>query len=144
MLAIAGTLAAQQVDDKKPATTSALANASTDIAVSGDVVSSTSTELVITTDAGKRMVFVLDPATTPATTFTVGEHVAVKYHSTSGGTVYQAANVTVETARTEPRENDSTSADTSALPSTASALPLIGLLGLLALGGAVAVRIARS
>lgn len=31
-----------------------------------------STELVITTDAGQRMVFALDPATTPETTFTAG------------------------------------------------------------------------
>jgi hypothetical protein len=148
MLLIAGVVSAQQLDTTKPkpAASTALANSSSDISVSGKVVSSTATELVIETDAGQRMTFALDPAITPAKTFTAGERVAVKYHSSSGGTVYQAASITVE-PKTEvepPVGSVTTSASDDRLPRTASALPLIGLLGLLAMVGAVSVRMARS
>ena len=94
--------------------------------VSGTVVSATSTELVINTDAGTRMTFALDPTST--TRFAVDERVTVAYHSETGGTVHQVVRATAE-----PR-----------LPATAGSLPLIGLLGLLAAGGAVAMRVARA
>jgi hypothetical protein len=144
---IAGAAAAQQQDTSKPApvAATALANSSTEISVSGKVVSATDTELVIDTDAGKRMTFALDPTTTRATTFTAGERVTVNYHSASGGTVFQAATITVEPpAEFEPSVDETATSSSSRLPETASALPLIALLGLLATGGAVAVRIARS
>lgn len=142
MLAITGAVAAQQLERTEPATTSALADSSSELAVAGTVVSSTSTELVIDTDAGRRMTFALDPATAPGRTFTPGERVSVQYHSQSGGTVNQIASITVPPA--EVTRRDPTTRDSSRLPATASALPWIGLLGLLAAGGAVAVRVARS
>jgi hypothetical protein len=147
VLLIAGAVAAQQLDTTKPApqASTALANSSSDISVSGKVVSSTRTELVIETDAGQRMTFALDPAITPATTFTAGERVAVKYHSSGGGTVYQASGITVEPAtELEQPAGQVTTSDSDSLPETASALPLIVLLGLLAMFGALAVRMARS
>jgi hypothetical protein len=149
MLLIAGAVAAQVVETTPPAApaTTTLAATSTEISVSGKVVSSTSTELAIDTDAGQRMTFALDPKTTPATTFTVGERVTVKYHSTSGGTVYQAASITVEPlvpVKVETQVAEGTTPASPRLPDTGSALPLIGLLGLLAVGGAVAVRVVRS
>jgi hypothetical protein len=150
--AIAGVAAAQTADKPKdPAATTALAAASTDISVSGKVVSSTSTELVIHTDAGRPMTFQLDPKTHPAASFTVGERVTVQYHSLSGGTVYQAASIALaryddpaEPANTEPRDYEADTSTRSRLPATASVLPMIGLLGLLAVSGALVVRMARS
>lgn len=177
MLALAGVVNAQMTDTTKPApvTTTDLATATSEISVSGTVVSSTSTELVIDSNAGQRMSFALDRNAIPAANFTVGEHVTVQYHSLSGGTVYQAAHVVIEPrvkvepmarvepmakveptttveprtevepmAKVEPRNYDVTAPDGAQLPRTASNLPLIGLLGLLALSGAVVTRVALS
>ena len=142
MLVIAGAVAAQ-VETTKPAETTALAASTEQISVSGKVVSSSSTELVIENDAGERMTFALDPATSTPTSFTVGERVNVQYHSASGGTVHQAARIIVEPpARFEPEAEEVTSS--TRLPETATNLPMIGLLGLVIAGGAVAVRLARS
>ena len=143
--AIAGVAAAQPLNTtEKPAETTALANSASDISVSGEVVSSISTELVVDTDAGSRMTFALDPKATPASSFTAGQRVTVKYHSASGGTVYQAASIAVEPPTEVERPDDVTTSSSDRLPDTASALPLIALLGLLAAGSAVAIRIARS
>lgn len=144
MLAIAGAAVAQTADTvtPAPAAPTALATSTTELSVSGKVVSSTATELVIDSDAGQRMTFALDGDTTPATSFTAGERVTVQYHTLSGGTVYHAATIAllpedkVEPPVAEVAELDS-------LPNTASGLPLLGLLGLLAVGGAVTVRMAR-
>ena len=146
VLATTGAVAAQQqADQPKPGTTTALADSSTQTSAAGTVVSSTSTELVIDTDAGGRMTFALDPATAPATTFTPGERVSVQYHTASGGTVHQAASIAVEPkAKVASPETEPPTADSPRLPETASNLALIGLLGLLVAGSAVAVRVARS
>jgi hypothetical protein len=146
MLAITGAVAAQMADTTTPAP-AALASSNSEISVSGTVVSSTGTELVIDTDAGQRMTFALDAKTTPATTFTAGERVTVDYHTLSGGTVYHAATIALmPQAEVEPPADEVDQVDepeSETLPNTASSLPLVGLLGLLALGGAVAVRVAR-
>lgn len=145
VLTIAAAASAQQLETRKVPATTALAESSSDISVSGKVVSSTSTELVIDTDAGKRMTFALDPATTPAaTTFKAGERVTVQYHSNSGGTVYQAASIAVQPVGVEHREPQATTTKSDSLPRTASTLPWIGLLGLLAVSGAAIVRMVRS
>ena len=153
MLAIAGVVTAQMPDTTAPApgTTTFLATANTEISVSGTVVSWTSTELVIDKGAGQHMTFALDPKVLPATTFTAGERVTVRYHSLSGGTVYQVSNVAVDTQprvaeiqpKAEPRNYETTTSADLQLPETASGLPLLGLLGLLAMGGALAVCVAR-
>ncbi|HEX4956456.1 MAG TPA: hypothetical protein VF017_23970 [Thermoanaerobaculia bacterium] len=151
MLTVVSTAVAQTPEPTKPATTAALATTSAEMSVSGTVVSCTSTELVMDSDAGQRMTFALDPKTKPATTFTAGERVTVLYHTMSDGTVYHAASVVIEPrpkvmpqARVEPQATGYSETSTgSRLPNTASSLPLIGLLGLLAMGGAVVVRVAR-
>jgi hypothetical protein len=129
-LVLAGAATAQQAQPAQPqpssAESAALVTTTEEATVSGTVVSATSTELVIDTDAGTRMSFALDPTST--TRFAVNERVTVAYHSETGGTVRQAVRVDAE-----PR-----------LPATAGSLPLIALLGLLALGGAIAVRVARA
>jgi len=138
---ITGVAAAQTADTTTPApeATTALATSDSEISVSGEVVSSTSTELVIDSDAGERMTFALDPETSEVASFTAGERVTVRYRTSSSGTVHQAASIAVE----PPAEVDEETTLDS-LPATASSLPLIGLLGFLALGGAVALRVARS
>lgn len=148
MLALAGFAAAQSeaaTPTQVPVATTTLAADATDITVSGEVVSSTSTALVIDSDAGQEMTFELDPLVTPASSFRVGERVTVKYHSLSGGTVYRAANVVAETEhQVEPQKYEVASADLPSLPDTATGLPLLALLGLVAVGGAVAVHVVRS
>jgi hypothetical protein len=152
MLAIAGVVAAQTADKTEPApapATTALATSTSEVSVSGEVVSSTATELVIKTDAGEPMTFALDPETSPKANFSAGERVTVQYHSLSGGTVFQAVTVDVEpaaqaeaVARDEPAGGEDMTSTSPRLPQTASVLPLIGLLGLLSFGGAIGVRVA--
>jgi hypothetical protein len=186
MLAIAGAVGAQMVATEPapepttalaPAARTALAPSNPEIPVSGKVVSSTSTELVIDSDAGEHLTFALDPTTTPATTFAAGERVTVRYHTPSVGALHQAVSVTLEPlaeaapvaedepmmelpplaeaelpADVEPQAEVEPTADVEpmadaepmSLPETASNRPLIGLLGFLAMVGAVAVRVARS
>ncbi|HVS64791.1 MAG TPA: hypothetical protein VMT85_14950 [Thermoanaerobaculia bacterium] len=128
-LVLAGAATAQQAQPAQlqpsSAESAALETTTEEATVSGTVVSATSTQLVIDTDAGTRMTFALDPNS--ATRFAVNERVTVAYHTETGGTVHQAVRVAA-----------------TRLPATAGGLPLIGLLGLLAVGGAVAVRVARA
>ena len=154
MLVIAGAVAAQTADQTAPAPapeTTALATSNAEISVSGTVVSSTATELVIKSDDGLPMTFALDPKTSPKATFTAGERVTVQYHSLTGGTVFQAVTIDVEPAaqaepmdKDEPADSENMTSTSPRLPQTASLLPLIGLLGLLSFAGAVGVRVARS
>jgi hypothetical protein len=128
---------------------------------SGEVISSSANELVIRTSAGDRKVYTVDAMTVPATPFNVGDRVTVSYNSLAGGG-YHASNVTLDTAASADLEDDTMSNTTTynsttttttgtstydanasqqsssldaRLPDTASNLPLIGLLGLLALAG---------
>lgn len=142
MLVIAGAVAAQTAEKTEPAAapeTTALATSDATISVSGKVVSSTATQLVIKSDDGVPLTFTLDPKTSPRATFTAGERVTVQYHSLSGGTVFQAVTIDVE-----PADSEDMTSTSPRLPQTASLLPLIGLLGLLSIAGAVGVRFARS
>lgn len=155
LLAIAGSAVAQMASNPEAAQTSAYSGP--EMAVSGAVVSSSSTELVLDADTGKRLTFVLDGKTFPTRTFNLGERASVRYHSMIGGAGLHAAGVALEplakvetsatvdtTTSVETRSNDTTTANTSELPDTASALPLVALFGLLALGGAIVLRVART
>jgi len=146
-LFVAGAAVAQMTYNAPatPAGSMTLNMTNPEISVSGKVVSSTSAQIVIDSDTGERTTFILDPQTAPATTFTVGERVTVKYPRTSDGTVYEATSITVEPpVKVEAQVAEVTKPAHATLPATAGNLPLIGLLGLLAVGGAVAVRVARS
>lgn len=121
-LVFASAATAQPAQETSSTESAALETTSEETTVSGTVVSATSTQLVIDSDEGERMSFALDPTST--TQFAVDDRVTVAYHSETGGTVQQAVSVAAEPS----------------LPATAGNLPLIGLLGLLAVGGAVAVR----
>jgi hypothetical protein len=150
-LALVGTGAAAQqaqpaqLQETPQASSAPLETRTAETTVSGTVVSATSTQLVIDNDAGTRMTFALDPTST--TRFTAGQRVTVDYHTETGGTVHQAVRVAAaQPAAVTPRaDTDSRDYDDrSSLPATAGSLPLIGLLGLLAVGGAVAVRVGRA
>jgi hypothetical protein len=146
-LYVAGAAVAQMTytPPATPAGSMTLDMTNPEISVSGKVVSSTSTQIAIDSDTGERTTFILDPKTAAATTFAVGERVTVQYHRTSDGTVYQATSITVvPPVKVEAQVAEVTTPAPASLPATASRLPLIGLLGLLAVGGAVAVRVARS
>ena len=138
--------------------------------VSGKVISSTPTQLVVEDTNGARTTFVVDASTVPSTIM-VGDRVSVTYQAQAGGS-FRATNVSAAALADleSPNVNDSTlppatpsydstatstsstvadssldndlSADT--LPATASNLPLVLLLGVLALGGFILRTVTRS
>jgi hypothetical protein len=139
--------------------------------VSGKVISSTPTQLVVEDSNGARTTFVVDASTVPSTIM-VGDRVSVTYQSQAGGS-FRATNVSAtalaDLETSEPALNDSstlppaspsydgastssTVADSSldndlsadTLPATASNLPLVLLLGVLALGGFILRTVTRS
>lgn len=141
--------------------------------VSGKVISSTPTQLVVEDTNGARTTFVVDASTVPSTIM-VGDRVSVTYQSQAGGS-FRATNVTaaaladLETSESALNDSslppatspsyDTTSTSTSStmadssldndlsadtLPATASNLPLVLLLGVLALGGFILRTVTRS
>ncbi len=116
--------------------------------VTGTVFSSGNGQLVLDTDNGRRT-FIVDNDSHLASDVTVGSRATVEYHTMSGGRLH-AADVTMVMAApplpTAPVAAESAPAPVqtaSTLPQTASDLPLLGLVGLIALAGAVGVRVAR-
>jgi hypothetical protein len=141
--------------------------------VSGKIVSSSASQLVIQTDDGRQMTFDVDTQSTVPSGLQAGGQVTVRYHELAGGR-FHAANVT-STAATPERETTTAAtppdpATTTAqppvtetrpdmdrpaaapdidaegrreLPATASPLPLFGLSGLLALGAGLGLRALR-
>jgi hypothetical protein len=127
--------------------------AQTEKTVSGKVVSSSSSQLVIRTDDGRQMTFNVDSTSTVPAGLRDDARISVRYHELAGGT-FHAANVTTTAAPTTttpetrtdmPQEPATTAAaePTRELPATASPLPLVGLSGLLALAGGLGARALR-
>jgi hypothetical protein len=143
--------------------------------VSGKVISSTPTQLVVEDTNGARTTFVVDAGAVPSTIM-VGDRVSVTYQSQAGGS-FRATNVSAvnltdlessdramndssmppatpsyDVSSTTTTTTSSTVADNSldndlsadTLPATASNLPLILLLGVLALGGFILRTVTRS
>jgi hypothetical protein len=134
--------------------------------ISGTVVSSSSTALVIKTDSGTRMTFALDSNSMKPDTMTNGDRVTVDYHSLAGGK-YHAAMVSkestavtptppnyaergtettnrYETSRTEDlnRERaEERNEHARNMPRTASQLPLLALMGAVTVGAALGLRV---
>jgi len=124
LLAAGSALAPALADDEtKPVST-----------ISGTVVSSTSTELVIETETGSRMTFAVDAGTTWVSRPLAGDKVSVKYHVLSDGS-YHAADVS-HLASSPP---SSSSRYSESLPQTATPLHLIGLGGFVSLVSAGAI-----
>ena len=140
VLALAGPAAAQTIDT-----------------VSGVVVSSSATSLVIRLDDGSQRTFVTDTTTTlPSGRLADGSRVTVRFDPLDGGRS-RAASVVIATGAPaerpadrpadrpttqEPamREESATRPSADALPNTASGMPLQVLAGLAALAGALLFR----
>jgi len=144
--------------------------AQTSLTVTGTVVSSSPTQVVIKTDDGRQMTFNVDAQSTVPAGLAAGKPVTVSYHDMGGGTLH-AATVTVSSAGTpstttnppattndtyanttratapaaqEPMESAGAKTRTTRrMPSTASPLPLIGLAGLLSLTAGLGLRAVR-
>jgi len=101
--------------------------------ISGTVVSSTDTTLVIRTDSGEEMTFNVDSATIRPTSMAVGSRIDVEYHAADGAN--HAAQVRLVGSATTTAANSN-----EKLPQTASPLVTIGLVGLAALGSSFVLR----
>ncbi len=135
------------------------------LTTTGKVLSWSPSSLVLQSDSDPRMTLAIDSMTTkPATDLKVGDRVTVDYHALANGTFHAAkiapaASAMAEQPLTPPTsypapapsatamndDVDDTDNDQYArtLPQTASPEALVGLIGLLALGGAVGLRAAR-
>jgi len=128
--------------------------AQTALTVTGTIVTSSPTQVVIKTPDGREMTFVVDAQSTVPAGLAEGNPVTVSYHDMGGGTLH-AANVTVSSAGTpsatanppaapEPMETTGAKTRTTRrMPATASPLPLIGLAGLLSLTAGLGLRAVR-
>ena len=123
-----------------------------DIDVSGKVISSTPSTLVIETDAGEQMTFLVDSGSDIPATMTPGDRVNIAYSTNDVGK-YHATTVTMTSARSTDRSVTYTESDRNAdrsrtamndddhLPRTASPLPLIALIGALSVGAGLGLRV---
>jgi hypothetical protein len=126
LFVLAGGYAAAQ---EPMATTS---DAATSLTANGTVVSSGPTSVVVRLDDGTERTFAVDNRSSIPTSLAAGARVNVSYASETGG--YRALTVTTTTT-TMPAttNNNNNTTDNSALPSTASPLPLIAAAGVIAL-----------
>ncbi len=138
---------------------------------SGTVVSTDSRNITVRTDSGQQMSFTIDPSSSgiPSNVRT-GSRVNVTYTTSADGT-YRASDVMLSSdpGSSSTGSSSSSSGSTSGsgmnksssmsgttessgatsasesehLPRTASPLPLIGITGLIALGGALAFRLSQ-
>jgi hypothetical protein len=164
-LALAGNLLAQgtpvQVPPGTPTST-----------VTGTVVSSSASELVLDTTSGRQR-FVVDANSTLPASLQAGARVSVEFHRLDGDRLHVARVTTAPASSVPPRagstpsekvtsasteatsdryaraDRDAAKADRDAaratdatLPRTAGLLPLVGLVGLASLAGSAALRLA--
>jgi len=134
--------------------------AQTEQTVTGSVVSSSPTQVVVKTDDGRQLTFTVDTQSSVPADLAAGNAVTVAYHDMGGGTLH-LARVTTSAAGTLPstttgstttappepmpeRTTEPASArGTKRMPATASPLPLIGLAGLLSLTAGLGLRAVR-
>jgi|CXWL01.1.fsa_nt_gi LPXTG-motif cell wall-anchored protein len=136
-------------------TTATVTMPATTNTIEGTVVSSSASELVISTAADSRMTFAVDTATAGRPAPLVGDRVNVTYHSLAGGLFHAASIASLAPAAattTTTTINDTTATTTTkvaaesapkSLPSTASSTPAVALTGLAALLGAGFLAVAR-
>jgi MYXO-CTERM domain-containing protein len=132
-LAVAGTAAAQTPLTVPPGTPLNT--------VTGTVVSSSGTEIVVDTSAGRQR-YVVDSNSTVPAGLAAGTRVTVNFHRLEGDVLHVATVTT--SPRSERMDPGAPAATRDAdMPATASPVPAIGLLGLLSLGGAALLRASR-
>jgi len=114
LLALAGGLAAQGTDP-----------AATTQTLTGTVVSSSSSSLVIDTDTGTRQTFMVDAQSTLPTGLAPGTRISVDYHTLSGGQFHAARATTLGAAAPTQPTTEARPMDTTAPPdtTTSSSMP---------------------
>jgi len=137
-LALGGLVAAQDAPPPGEASTTT---------ETGTVVSSSPTELVIEAEGGARHRFEVDTRTVVSGELKPGTRVSVEYAPLSGQRrlatrVSTAGGPSSGTSALGSSDEPGGTADPE-LPATASPIPLVGLVGLVALAGAVTLRLWR-
>jgi hypothetical protein len=163
MLACVTPVAAQQPGQTQPQTQPAdQAQQSGETTITGTVVSSSSTSLVIRTESGEQKTFVVDDTSTIPSGLAAGARVSVRYTSQEGGqmrvaSVARETGARAETTREPGVMERGTATGTAAdrgtgagaeaeqgagerLPETASPLPLVALAGALSAAAGLALR----
>lgn len=141
-IAALGTLPAQEDPSGAAAQTAPTVSTST---ISGTLVASTDSSLVVRSDAGVESTYTVDSSTVLPASLTPGDRVSVDYHMLDGG-AYHASRVTnlAGSGSTAPAPASASGTDPSGssaeLPRTASPLPLFAVMGVLAIGAALGVR----
>lgn len=131
--------------------------------ISGTLVSSSAESIVVKTDAGIESTFTVDAGSVLPAGMTPGDRVSVEYHMLDGGS-YLASRVTsvsgsgtaspatAEGAGSDPgmpagasgdarEEGSATSPESGGeLPRTAGPLPLLAVIGVMAIGAALGLR----
>jgi len=135
-------------------TSNTMSDTSSSLTANGTVVSSGTTSVVVRLDDGTERTFAVDNRSSVPSNLTAGARVNVRYASESGG--YRAITVTNSSSTMPNTSSNTTSSgsmtsdnnagntaagngttDNNTLPSTASAMPLIALAGLIALTAAL-------
>jgi hypothetical protein len=106
--------------------------------VTGTVVSSGSTQIVLDTATGRRT-FIVDADSDVDSDVIAGSRATVEYNTFADGRLH-AEEVDLEMAAAAAPAPVQMASD---LPQTASDLPTVGLVGLIALAGGLAIRFAR-
>ncbi len=118
--------------------------------ITGTIVSTSGSRLVLNTDSGRRT-FIVDNESSVPSDLVAGNRVSVDFHALSGGRFHAATvtslapsastmGATTTTAETETATAGTRTRTARNLPATASDLPSIGLVGVLALGAGLLVR----
>jgi len=107
--------------------------------VTGTVVTSGSTQIVLDTATGRRT-FIVDADSDVDSDVIAGSRATVEYHTLADGRLHAADVDHLEMAAVAAPAPAQMASD---LPQTASDLPTVGLVGLIALAGGLAVRFAR-
>jgi len=131
--------------------------------ISGTLVSSSTESVVVRTDAGVKSTFTVDDGTALPANMTPGDRVTVEYHMLDGG-VYLASRLALEEGSGTPSRSGASGSDSALpasaetpeaaggtgsptssesggeLPRTASPLPLIAGIGVLAILAALGLR----
>lgn len=141
LLTVLSVAAVAQAYDQDPAATQDMEKTNT---VMGTVVSISPASLVVKMAGGDQMIFIRDMSSRVPTTLSAGDAIRVDYETPEPGT-FHATNVAIETAASNsaPVSQGATPNESTSMPKTASPLATVGLLGALALGGALAVRMIR-
>jgi hypothetical protein len=94
------------------------------------------------TDSGSRY-YARDGRSVELATLRVGDPVTVHFSGSTGNQVVSRIDVTAEEdyRRAATADSETPTVAENRLPATASSLPLVGLVGLLLIGGALAIRV---